>query len=284
MSLTYSIQGFDLHQPDKGFKLLVGSSFAPPVSPRRVDLELPHMHGQVPLWDDPLSAQKLTLKVRIEDPDPAGLQQKWEHLRSLMWTGSNRGLTIRRVMAGQVTSAFGQLETMNEPDFWLARGMIDVVMLFNIPYGRWQSIESYEHELEPTQGKTVEVPFVADSTAPVTDALFRVEGPTQSNWSFSIEDRTSRTGFSLNVNDPLDEGEYVIVDPGNYSVWYNGDDPSWDARDVSYHRNMIPRDNGALSMVSIPSLKIGERTTDIFKWSFNIVGAKTLVRGRKTYI
>src|SRR5690625_6298978 len=95
MSLTYSIQGFDLHQPDKGFKLLVGSSFAPPVNPRRVDLELPRMHGQIALWEDPMSAKKLTLEVRIEDHDADGLKQIWEHLRYLLWIGTTCRMTIR---------------------------------------------------------------------------------------------------------------------------------------------------------------------------------------------
>lgn len=283
MSLTYSIQGFDLHQPDKGFKLLVGSSFAPPVNPRRVDLEIPRTHGQIPLWDDPLSAQKLTLKVRIEDPDPAGLQQKWEHLRSLMWTGANRGLTIRRVMADQVTSAFGQLETMNEPDFWLARGMIDVVMLFNIPYGRWQSVQTYEQELE-LNVESADIPFVSESTGPVTDALFRITGPTSEDWRLRVVDNTSSTGFTMERYDPLEEGQYVVLDPGMYHAWRTDGDPSWDVRYEMLHRYFRPYDKGMLAMVSVPGLNVGQRTTNISISSSNMGDSVLEIRGRKTYI
>jgi len=284
MSLTYSIQGFDLHQPDIGFKLLVGSSFAPAVSPRRVDLEIPRVHGQVPLWDDPLSAQKLTLKVRIEDSDPDQLRQKWEHLRALMWTGSNRGLTIRRVMAGQVTSTFGQLETMSEPDFWLARGMIDVVMLFNIPSGRWESIQTYEHLL-PVNEEEVHIPFVARSTAPVSNALFRISGPVGQNFVLSVMDNTTGTGFRINRTEHVSFGEYLLVDPANFELWNNEDDPSWETRLWDEHENLIPLGRSMLDMVSVPGFQVGNRSTNISVSGTNFNPGSTLwIRGRETYI
>lgn len=284
MSLTYSIQGFDLHQPEIGFKLLVGSSFAPAVSPRRVDLEIPLMHGQVPLWDDPLPAQKLTLKVRIEDSQPDMLRQKWEHLRALMWTGANRGLTIRRVMAGQVTSAFGQLETMSEPDFWLARGMVDVVMVFNIPYGRWESIQTQEVDL-PLNGQEVQIPFVAESTGPITNMLFQVKGPTATEWSLTVRDETSRTGFVLARYEHIPTDDYWVVDPENYRAWDNQTDSDWNARHEDRSTYLRPLGVSMLQLVSVPSFQVGNRSTNITISSTGFTSGSYLkVRGRATYI
>lgn len=283
MSLTYTIQGFDLHQPEIGFKLLQATSFAPPVNPRRVVVEIPGMHGQLPLWDDELSAQKLTLKVRIQDRDPAQLQAKWEHLRALMWTGSNTGLTVRRVMGEQVTSCFAQLEAMDEPEFWSAAGMVDTVILLNIPYGRWEDIHTEEQQL-PVSGDNIQIPFVAESTAPISGALIRVEGPTSSNYSLRIRDETNQTGFHLSSSSYIQSDYFVLIDLETGQVWDNEDDPSWDARNHNISSRITPYGNGMLRLVSNPGFQLNSRTTNVSILSSGMSGATITIQGRRTYL
>lgn len=283
MAVEYTIQGFNFHQPDLGFQLMEGSTYAPAVNPRRVNIEITGMHGQVPMWNDELSAQKLTLRVRIRDQDPAGLQAKWEHLRGLMWTGSNQGLTIRRVVGTQVTSAFGQLESMTEPDFWCAAGMIDTVILLNIPYGRWQSIETYEQALS-TNTLNQQVDFVRNSTAPVTNMLFRIQGPvtTTGGW-VDVRDGSSQTGFRV-MPGVVSSSQYVIVDPENYKAWVNNSS-SFTARETDVSQTLIPVEKGMLVMVSNPTFVINGRTndTDVTR-STGATSTTMVIQGRRTYI
>jgi hypothetical protein len=284
--ITYTIQGFDLHQPDVGFQLLEGSSFAPPIAPRRVNLTVPRMHGQVPLWDDELDAAKLALRVRIKDTDPEQLQFKWEHLRALMWTGSNQGLTVRRESgvsgSQQITSTFAQLESMTEPDFFCAAGIVDTVIMLNIPSGRWQSIQTFEQTLTTTNQS---VAFAAESTAPVSNMLVRVQGPLSSTGAWvEVHDETSQTGFRILPGLIIDDTEYILVDPENFRAWHNTTD-DWDAEETDVSGGLEARNMGMLTMVSIPSFQLGVRTNDTRRVrSVGATATTIVVRGRRTYI
>lgn len=288
MTVTYSIQGFNLHQPDLGFYLLDQTAFAPEISPNRVNLNVPRLHGQVPLWDDELTQTKIFFRVRIFDQDPNQLQFKWEHLRSLMWTGSNQGLTVRRESGisptPQVTSTFAQLETMTQPDFWCSTGLVHTDIILNCPSGRWQSIETFEHTFT-TFSTPVEVDFVSESTAPNTNVLIRVQGPfTSDNAWIRVMDRTSRTGVHVQPGVQFTASEYVLVDLDAYRMWLNDTD-DFNARQTELNPGLRTLNGGLLSLVPIPSFDIDERSSAIEQTrSVNAVNSVVTLQGRRTYI
>src|SRR5690606_1736764 len=59
MAIGYTLEGFNLHQPDIGFRLLEGTEFASTIAPRRVNISVRNMHGEVPMWNDPLDTTTL---------------------------------------------------------------------------------------------------------------------------------------------------------------------------------------------------------------------------------
>lgn len=285
MSVIYTIQGFNLNQPEQGFKLMEGTSYAPPISPRRVNLEIPRMHGQIPMWDDELPSAKLTLRVRISGDTPTILENRWQHLRALMWTGSNTGLTIRREINGHLHYCFAQLENMTEPDFWCAAGIVDTTMLLNIPSGRWESVQVYE-EAFPTQLSTgFSLGFVSQSTAPVTDALIRYQGPYSSDGAWTeFYDDTTQTGFRISPGQTLSSSQYIIVDLGQFRAWIN-DTNDWNARQVEITPGLRPLLRGILSLVSVPSFQINVRTNA--SRTMRSASANTTIgtiRGRRSFI
>lgn len=286
MTLVYTIQGFNLHQPDIGFKLMQTTSYASPISPRRVNLEIPRMHGQVPMWDDELGPAKLLLRVRIQDEDPAQLELKWQHLRALMWTGSNTGLTVRREINSELHYAFAQLENMTEPDFYCAAGMIDVDILLNIPYGRWESVQVYEQNFTTNSGTSgISFDFVAQSTAPVSRVLVRFGGGiSQANGWVELHDDTSLTGFRMTPGSVVSPSEYVLVDVEQGRAWINTTS-DWDARQTEITPGLRPLRRGMLSLVSVPSFQMGVRTNNAR--SFRSASATTTtgtIQGRRTYL
>lgn len=288
MSITYTIAGFDLHQPDLGFYLMEQTDYAPQISPNRVNLNVPHLHGQVPLWNDELTETKLYFRVRVKGSTPAELQYRWEHLRSLMWTGSNQGLTIRRVIGegptAQITSTFAQLETMSRPDFYCAAGMIDVDFILNCPSGRWQSIESFTFDF-PTTSVAYDIPFVSESTAPNTNPLIRIRGPFTSNTAWiRLTDQTSRTGVHVQPGVQFNNTQYVVVDLEQYRMWLNTTD-DFDAREQEISGQLRTLRGGLLSLVPIPSFDIDQRSSAVV-WtrSVNAVNSAVSIRGRRTYI
>nr|DAL20812.1 MAG TPA_asm: tail protein [Caudoviricetes sp.] len=256
--LEYTIEGFNLHQPELGFQLLEGSSYAAEIAPRRVNLEVPGVHGEIPQWNDPLSSTNMTFNVRIRDQNPLGLRQKWQYLRSLMRTGGNNPVTVRRLEEDQVTSTQMQLLSMSEPDFYCAAGMITTTIMLHNPSGRWQSINASEQQLA-IPGTDQVVTVAAASSGPITDALVRVRGPVS---SVVVRDNTNDTGFQWQLSPVISASQYLLVDCATYTAWRNTTD-DWEQRGSDVSSGLRTIGNGMLSLVSVPSFVVGNNSNSV---------------------
>ena len=286
--ITYTIQGFDLHQPEIGFQLMETSSFASSISPNRINLRIPRMHGQVPLWNDELTETKILFRVRIRDEDPTQLQYKWEHLRRLMWTGSNQGITVRRESGvsptPQVTSTFAQLETMSEPDFWCAAGIVDTDIILNIPSGRWQSIETFDYTFN-NYSSPQNIAFVNESTAPNDNFVARIAGPFNTTGAWvRIFDEVSRTGIQIQPNEIVAAGQWLIYERATNRMWRNNND-DFDARQALMRPVIRTLRGGPVTLVPEPSFTLGSSISAVrMSRSVNANTTITTIRGRRTYI
>lgn len=278
--LEYTIEGFNLHQPEQGFYLLEGSSYASEISPRRVNLEVPGAHGEIPQWNDPLSSTNVVFNVRVRDDDPDALRQKWQYLRALMRTGSNNPVTVRRLESGQVLSAQMQLLSMSEPDFYCAAGMITTTIMLHNPSGRWQSINTTEQELT-IPGTDQFVPVAAASSAPITDALVRVLGPVS---SLTVRDNTNDTGFTWQLSPTIASGDYLLVDAGTFTAWRNDTD-DWEERGQDVSSGLRTTGNGMLSLVSMPSFVVGNNSSSVTVSAAGTSGSTELhILARQTHL
>jgi hypothetical protein len=287
--LTYTIDGFNLHQPAAGFKVLESTTFAPQISPNRVNLRIPRMHGQIALWDDELTEAKLRIRVRVTGSNAADLQMRWDHLRRTMGTGRNAGLTIRRESGTAtnptVTSTFAQLETMSEPDFYCPTNMVDTEIIFNIPSGRWESIQSFDYTF--TNYSTAQnVPFVAQSTAPHVSLLVRLRGPfTANNAWVRLFDETNNTAIHIRPNTTFTADQWVIYDDQTRRMWLNDTD-DFDARQTPLGGAYVTSlESGFLSLVPNPSFQIGQSTSQIrCSRSGSANQVQVTLRGRRSFI
>lgn len=281
MSIAYTLQGFNLHQPDIGFQLMEGSSYASAISPRRINLTVPYMHGEIPAWNDPLDSTTITVRVRISDNSPEALEQKWIYLRSLCMTGQNNPVTMRRETSDHNAFAYVQLLSMTEPDFWCAAGIVDTVMMFHNPSGRWQGAATPEDQPLSVPGAQQIVVAAMESSAPITDALFLVRGPLS---SITIRNPYNDTGFQWVAPSSLGANQWLLVDTASYQAWTNtsGD---WDDRSLNVSRTLLTSGNGMLAMTSIPSLTPGDNS-NITAVSASGTGPETTltVRARRTYL
>lgn len=292
MSLTYTLEGFSLHDPPEGFWILESSNFAPPISPNRVDLQIPHLHGQLPLWDDELQAAKLALRIRITAPDADTLRERWEHLRALMRTGSNRPLNMRRLHGSQILSTFCQLESFDEPDFACAVHMVDSTIMFNIPSGRWTEVLPEEQSVPFTgQFGSTTLDFVDRSTAPVDDVIFRISGtsgtPGSSSW-IMFEDVESITAILGQFDVALDGSEYLYMDVTRFTAWRNAADDAWDVDDETNTDSGVSLRapfQGRLYLTSKPGITVGSRESALRYRRGTEAGSLTvLARGFATYL
>lgn len=278
--VSYAIDGFNLHQPEIGFRLLEGSTYAAEVSPRRVNIMIPGVHGEIPAWNDPLPPVLLTFNIEINGTDSQDLEVKWNHLRTLCRLGGNQPVTVQRTTEGSTVATYAQLQSMTEPDFFCAVNKVKTVMMFHVPSGRWETITATEQELA-IPGGNQNIVFAAESTRPITNAQFRVAGPLA---SIEIRDNTNDTGFVWGGQFPVQTGRYLIVNCGSYTAWLN-EDEEWDTTHQDVSRWLSTSGNGMLSLVPSPSFVIGNHTNDVTVTAFGTAGNTQLyVRGRRTYV
>lgn len=279
--ITYTIQGFNLHQPQIGFQLMEGSSYATAVAPRRVNLLVPNMHGEIPAWNDPLDSTQISLRVRIRDSDPAELERKWIYLRSLCMGGQNNPATLRRETEDHNAFAYVQLLTMSEPDFWCAAGMVDTVIILHNPSGRWENAVTPEDQMLSVPGAQQSVVAAMQSSAPITNALFRVRGPLS---SITIRNPYNDTGFTWTAETTLTTSQWVLVDVANYQAWVNYT-ASWSDRIVDASRTLLTEGVGMLTLTSIPTSVYGENyNITSVSASGHTAQTELVVRARPTYL
>lgn len=279
MTIAYTIEGFNLHQPDIGFKLLDQSDFASEISPRRVNRRVPLMHGEIPAWNDPLDTTTIAFRVRIQDDTPQGLEQKWNHLRSLCMLGNNNPVTVRRESEEFTTFAHMQLMSMSRPDFYCAAGIVQTVIILHNPYGRWEHVE-YAEQVLAVPGAQQVIVAAMESTAPISRALFRVRGPLA---SITVRNPYNDTGFSWTADSPLGALEYLVVDTEMFQAWRNSNN-SWDGREQDVSRTLLTEGNGMLNLTAVPGLTVGSNTNQT-SVSASGTGANTqlTVRTRRTF-
>lgn len=281
MSLTYTIEGFDLHQPSLGVKLLQQTQFASNVSPRRVNIVIPGVHGEIPAWNDPLSSSTIIFRVRIEDRDPAQLEQKWNYLRSLCRVGSNSPVTLRRESENGFTSTFAQLESMDRPDFHCAAGMVTTTMSFHCPSGRWQDINATEQQLS-IPGTDQTVVFASESSGPVTDAMVRVQGPLG---TLEVRDNTNNTGFEWTApGSGIPAGEYLLVNCADFTAWHKLDD-AWENGGTNVGSTLQSTGNGMLALVPDVGFTLGSNSSSVTVTAGGTTASSQMhILGRRTYI
>lgn len=280
MALTYTLEGFDLHQPDIGFYLLEGTEFASAIAPRRVNIVLPNMHGEIPAWNDPISSTTIIVRVRIRGNSPEDMEQKWNYLRSLCRLGSNNPVTMRREGAVEITSAFVQLESMDRPDFHCAVDMVTTTMSFHNPSGRWQAVNPSTEQLN-VPGTDQVVQFAADSSAPITDALVQVRGPL---FSLSVRDNTNNTGFQwITAFESVAADQYLLVNCATYRAWILDED-SWEPGGTEVTHGLLTTGNGMLALVPQVGFTLGSNSSSVtVGTSGNNSNTRLLIRGRRTY-
>lgn len=277
--VNYLINGFDLHQPDEGFRLMESTQFASEISPRRVSLQVPRMHGEIPAWDDPIDSTGVVIRVRIQDSDPDMLERKWNHLRAHTLLGGNRAVILVRESELSNTSAQVQLESMSQPDFWCAAGIVDTTMVFHNPSGRWQeSVPQDQLLLIP--GTQQEVFAVSDSTAPITNALLRVQGPVS---SVEVRNDANDTGLRWSSATAVTSGNYLLIDCENFEAWANTSN-EWGARHTDVSRDLLSVGTAPLTLTPIPSVTFGSNTSSVTVSSTGTEENSELhIQARRTY-
>lgn len=222
MPVTYQINGYNLDKANM-CKVMEGTEYAGALAPRRLDISIPGITGELPLWNDPLGPMKLTLNLRVLKPRTASRTVLHTNVRLvqgvfrgggfLQTSGADAPLFVIRNRDGQQVKALAQLETMSSPEYYHMGAYADFTAVLNIPLGMWQQ-DLAEEFIFPAG--TTNYPGSFQTFLPIPNTLLRVNGPLT---SAAIKDQISGTGVLWTAGaSPLLAGQFILIDPYNMNA------------------------------------------------------------------
>lgn len=234
MAVTFEVNGFKLDTANV-CKVLEGTEYSSAVAVRRVNLESPGLHGQVPMWMDPLDTLKIQLRLRALKPRGAAQTVLHNNVRTIQGLFRAGGyiqsqssiitpLEVIRDRDGLRMRALAQLESISPVDYSHTGGFADMTVVLNAPRGVWEStttedavfVGNVNGQSYSTGVKTV-LPFYP---------LIRVAGPLT---SVTIRDVFSNTGVMWTRSPGITSGRFLLIDPYLMGAWdkaTNGFDPN----------------------------------------------------------
>ncbi|MFD6176706.1 MULTISPECIES: SGNH/GDSL hydrolase family protein [unclassified Isoptericola] len=206
--VTWGLSGVDSLR----WGLQAVSMWRPPVTTRRTTLEVPGRHGVIsaglPVFDEPT----VTLTMWLHGSTQDDIENATLELYGLLGAP---GLILSRTSGGLVTSAPAVLVSVAPDEFTTAAEATFEVVLA-VPGVFLRGTES--DTTITVFGRSVSV--LAGSTAPVGDAVLRIDDPDNP----VVTDVVSGTGISWTGSMP---GWYLFVDAGAMRAWLSQDADAW---------------------------------------------------------
>lgn len=251
MSFYYKINGFQLGQQTArtGIWLLDSTEYAPALAPRRISVDIPGRHYQVPMWGDPMSAVTVTMKVRIRETTTPALRSSWELLTGLLGIGSNNPIELRRWRDGYEELAEAQLISTDSPSYLDVIDTLDVTLVFNIPGGCWKSVAFVEDTFAGAGTYTTST-LANGSTMPVIDVRILATGPLT---TILVRDGVSRTGIAWGGGTQVvPSGQFLLIDPDSMRA-YIQTTASYNLTGTAAHSTLVFVDRAPLVVTSTRS-------------------------------
>lgn len=256
---NYLIEGHDLNGE---WYLTEGTLWRPAVSTRRSSMELPGIHGVVAIGRSVFEAPSLLLKHTVIGATPAAAEEAHQALIGVLSTKSSPRtdkVKITRVAGGYETEAYGRLIAISSQDEFAPNGsittraksystgwMISFSSEFEITSVFFRDVDFVPPWNETFSSATSQSIYWAggdDSSAPITDAVFRFAGPLD---YVTVTDPVSGTGFS--VKRGIISGEYLYVDTGNWDAWVSESADAWTISGIVINGFLDSNANGMLQM------------------------------------
>jgi hypothetical protein len=181
-----------------------GSSWRPPVTVRAQSLNVPGMHGVVPVGLPVFDVPQVSLRLRCGLGSQDSVESVTNELIGLL---AAPGLTLGRESGGIVTSAVPRLLSVNDEEF-LWNHSARFIALLDIPGVFFKAASTDTAPVVITSGQTYELPGLGVGTAPITDAMLRFLGPLT---SVQVIDPVSGTGLSWTGS--LTAGNFLYLYP-----------------------------------------------------------------------
>lgn len=200
--ITWSLSGVDALR----WGLQSVSMWRPPVTVRRSTLEVPGRHGALALGLPVFEAPTVALTLWVHAPTQAAIEAATMELLAVL---TAPGLTLSRTSGSLVCSAPASLVSVTPDEFRTAAEATFEIVL-SVPGAFLRDLAPITSApIAAAADVTAAAAALAGGTAPITDAVVRVQGPCT---AVQVVDVVTGTGLSW--SGVLGSAEYVFLDAG----------------------------------------------------------------------
>lgn len=278
---SYTLDGVPLTHPE--LKYFPEKSTGVRVLPakRLASISYPGVDGDAFLSGASFAPGSVRIKMYIEGADHLEFMENLEYVNGL-FLQRHKLLQLRHdydVDGNEARIAYTTFTSGSEPQ--MNNGMRSGTMdyMATIPGVFWRS--EFEQIVSiptiTTTPSVVTLSALSGANAPITDALIRIKGGFS---SLTLSDIA--TGSTLTVNTALAAGEYVIVDPVNWTARKVTSD-TWDGG--TSIDQLVVSNKGYGSMFTLePSMVFGELLYQVQVSATNPVSPRVEIRTKKSYL
>lgn len=230
----YTIDGVPLSDPLYRWRLHRETQRRTPVAFRSVDVDVPGVDGNIPIYGEQVEATALALEVNVYG-SPAQVEERVNFLRSLLGRTSGPLEVERR--DGKVAAA--KPAAISDPVMTDVYARLSITL--SIPSGTWRGPEETWGHPVPSSANAVATPI--RSSRQITDSLILITGPANSP---IITDTGS--GATVQYTGNIPAGQQLLIDCADWRANL-GSGTTWTATGSNATLDLV--NSGPLSDVTL---------------------------------
>lgn len=210
----YTIDGVPLSDPRHRWRLHRQSQRRTPVAFRSVDVDVPGVDGNIPIYGESIDATALALEISVYGT-PEQIEERVQFLRALL--GRTTGPLIVGKRGGLVADA--KPASISDPVMTAHYARLSATL--TIPSGVWRGPQATWTHPDPTTTATQTVDTLDGASRPITDALILITGPATT----PIVTDTA-TDSTIRYTGQVPDGQKLLIDTRHWRA-ARGSSVSW---------------------------------------------------------
>lgn len=230
----YTIDGVPLSDPGHRWRLHRETQRRTPVAFRSVDVNVPGVDGNIPIYGENVEATALALEVNVYG-SPEQIEERVQFLRALL------GRTTGPLRVGKRGGLVAEAKPVSMSDPVMTDHYARMAATLAIPSGTWRGpVETWTH---PSPGSSAEFALPVKSARPITDALLHVIGPAISPTFTDVA-----TGATVQYQGNMTASQALLIDCAEWRAGI-GSTVTWDSNWTNATKDLA--NTGAMSDVTL---------------------------------
>ena len=201
----YTIDGVPLSDPYRRWTVHRETQRRTPVAFRSVDVNVPGVDGNIPIYGENVEATALALELNVYGRTPAQIEERVNFLRSLLGRTTGPLEVARR--DGKVAAA--KPAAISDPVMTDVYARLSVTL--SIPAGVWRGPESTWTHPSPLDTAAQAMGPLDGTSRPVTDSLILITGPATTP---TVTD--TATGSTVRYTGTVAAGQKLHIDTAEW--------------------------------------------------------------------